>query len=182
MSDGEIASTRLAWTYPRPPNSTSPSPARSFSLRSPPGSTQPTTRTESRAQAAVLPRRVAGQFPAVPVGRHREAEARILLVAPRCRGAYALLDEDVTDDLLGQLSIVESQQRLPVQPGGVAVIDMRVPVTGRICPIGREAGISECRHRKLPASRRRYGQEALSATEVRSNYLTLARRDNDRLR
>jgi hypothetical protein len=53
----------------------------------------------------------------------------ILCVPPLRRGPHVLIDDHIADELLGHARIAESQQRLPVQLLGVAVIDFRVPVT-----------------------------------------------------
>ena len=95
----------------------------------------------------------------------------------RHSGQRALIDEDVTDDMLGQRWIAASQQRLPVQPSGVTAVKAGVPGASRA---GRgkganRAGLTRSQHRKLRASRRRRSQQAPSATEVRSGNPTLPR-------
>jgi hypothetical protein len=47
-------------------------------------------------------------------------------VAP---GLHVLIYAHIADELFGHARIAESQQRLPVQFLGVAVMDFRVPVT-----------------------------------------------------
>jgi hypothetical protein len=74
-------------------------------------------------------RRAASQFHAPPVGSDRQPTPRVQ--ATDCGGRLqAFRDDNVADDLLGHLSVGERKQSLPVQVGGVAVVDVLVSVTG----------------------------------------------------
>ncbi len=57
-----------------------------------------------------------GQLLTAPEGRLCQPMTCIGFAAPRRRQKRALIDNDVTDDMLSQGGIAERQQRLPVQP------------------------------------------------------------------
>jgi hypothetical protein len=87
------------------------------------------------------------------------------------------------EDRLGQTAtgivFIESQQRLPVQRGGVTLVNDSAPSRpGRSRNTSR-IGLTQPQHRKLRASQRRCSQQTSSATEVQSDYPTLPRRDHD---
>jgi hypothetical protein len=65
------------------------------------------------------------------------------------RDPRALIDDDITDDLLGHARIAESQQRLPVQAIGVAVIDVRVQIPACAAMSTREVCLTGSQHGKL---------------------------------
>jgi len=100
MSRGQIPSTLLARTYPRPPISTNPSAPAPFPAQEP-----------ARTYAA-------GTVPECGwAGRQspRPAGSAASCAAPRRRGQRALIGDDVTDNLFGQRRVAETQQRLPVR-------------------------------------------------------------------
>src|ERR1035441_2715268 len=183
VSSGEIATSWLAWTYPRPPNSTSPSAPRSSRLRNPCGSRHPATPPDTRHPGGtVVPCRPAGEFLATPVRRYWQTVTRVASATRRRRDPRALIDNDITDDLLSHARIAESQRRLPVQAIGVAVIDVRVQITA--CGDTSASGVclAGSQHGKLQAPRRHL-RSAPSAAGVRSNYPKVPRaRSRTRLR
>jgi hypothetical protein len=61
-----------------------------------------------------------------PIPRHDRLHPLRPSVA---QGLHVLIYAHIADELLGHARIAESQQRLPVQLLGVAVMDFRVPVT-----------------------------------------------------
>jgi hypothetical protein len=76
--------------------------------------------------AADLPRRAGGQLMTAPQDRLCQAITCTL----RYWGQRTLIDDDVTDDMLGQRRVAASQQRLPVQRSGVTAVKVGVPAAG----------------------------------------------------
>jgi hypothetical protein len=97
---------------------------------------------------------------------------------PECRrGPQALTEDHIADDLLSQARVTEGQQRLPVQPCCVAVIDDLVPAESSL-PSQRHGSVAGCPgsgNRKLQASRLRRGPRTPSATKVWSGPANLPR-------
>jgi hypothetical protein len=58
-----------------------------------------------------------------------QAVTCIVFAALRDPGQRALIDDDVTDVMLGQRRVAAAQQRLPVQPNGVTAVEIGVPAT-----------------------------------------------------
>ena len=151
MSRGRIPSTPLARSYPRPPMSTSPSAPRSFGLRRPPGSTPPAASPGSRGAGRRLAPRVGGQLLAAQEDGLGQAARCIAFAVSRFRSQRALIDDDVADNMLGQGRVAESQERLPVQPGGVTLVD--VPVAGRSSRAGStDRAVLTGSHHEAPRS------------------------------
>src|ERR1700693_293386 len=95
------------------------------------------------------------------------------VAAPRQRGQRAFIDDDVTDDLLGQCRVVESKQRLPVQHGSVTLVDVLAASRAGRSRSTKRARLAQTQHQKAPSVSA--ALQSPSATEVRSNYLTLPR-------
>jgi hypothetical protein len=110
-----------------------------------------------------------GKLLTAPEGRLCQAMTCIGFAAPLRREERALIDEDVTDDMLGQGPIAQSQHRLPVQAGGVTIVNVSVPAAIRASHGTNRGGLTEYPHRKLRPSRRRGDQYTPSATEVQSD-------------
>ena len=82
--------------------------------------------------------RSGGQLLTAPEDRLSQAMTCILCQAMTCivfatlpdSGQRGLIDDDVTDDMLGHRRVTASQQRLPVQPSGVTAVKVGVPAAG----------------------------------------------------
>jgi hypothetical protein len=135
MSRGQIPSTLLARTYPRPPMSTNPSASRSCSLRNPPGTDAAGDVPGRRDGAAVAPCQVGGQLLAAPEYRLGQAVAYVAFAAPPRRRQRALIGDDVRDNTHSQRRIAKGQKCLPVQPADVTLVE--VPAAARA---GRDEG------------------------------------------
>jgi hypothetical protein len=155
MSRGPIPSTALAWTYPRRPKITSPGAplllaqyaARIYAAGNAQG--------RLLRRAAVLPTRVSGQLLAAAKDRLGQAVTCLVFGVLLSRDQRALIDNGITDDIFGQRRISEHQQRLPVQRGGMMLVDdLSAGAAGRGKGTNR-AGFAQSQHRKLRTSRRR---------------------------
>jgi hypothetical protein len=69
----------------------------------------------------------------MPEGANPRAQAITCIVFATLRhpGQRALVDDDVTADVLRQRWVGASQQRLPVQADGVTTVKVSVPAAGR---------------------------------------------------
>jgi hypothetical protein len=85
---------------------------------------------ECRHVTRINSRRSGGQLLTAPEDRPYQATTCILFAALRYSGQRRLIDHDVTDDTLGQRRIEASQQRLPVQRGGVTAVKVGVLAAG----------------------------------------------------
>ena len=148
-------STALTRMHPRPPDNTSPDA---------PG--------PERRSCDAGP---GGQLAETPDGRLCQATSCIVFAALRHRSQRAFIDEDVACDMPGRRGVAGIQQRLPVQRDGIMPVDLLAAGRAYAGGTTSRTGLTQTRHPELRASQRRCNQQAPSATEVRSDYLTLPR-------
>ena len=114
MSRGQIPSTLLAWTYPRPPINTSLSAPRLLLTQGPARTCAAGDVPGRRDGAAGAPCRVEGQLLAAPEYRLCQAEAHVVFAIPPRRRRRALIGGDIRDNTHGQRRIAKGQKGLPV--------------------------------------------------------------------
>ena len=85
---------------------------------------------EGRHVTRIVSHRSGGQLLTAPEDRLCQAMTCIVFATLRDSGQRGLIDDDVTDDMLGHRRVAASQQRLPVQPSGVTAVKVGVPAAG----------------------------------------------------
>jgi hypothetical protein len=85
---------------------------------------------ESRQVTRIKSYRSGSQLLTAPEDRPGQATMCIVFAALRYAGQRGPIDDDVTDDTLGQRRGVASQQRLPVQRSGVTAVKVGVLAAG----------------------------------------------------
>src|SRR6478736_2498152 len=120
-------------------------------------------------------RRPGGQLTETPEDQLGQAISCLVFAALRHRGQRAFIDEGVTGDLPGRRRAVEIQQRLPVQRDGMTLVDLLAAGRAARGRTANRTDLTQTKHQEPRASRRHCGQQTPSATEVRSDYLTLPR-------